>query len=86
MKLGTEDEYEDGGKKVKIPRAPKGSYHSLNAYMLVYTRNDIIPAPSSTENKQIEWNLPPHLQNFIDDQNLQFENWVIDMKNTNVST
>lgn len=77
----------DGGKKVKIPRAPKGSYHSLNAYMLVYTRNDIIPTPSSGEkSKAEEWVLPPHLESFVSEQNLQFETWVIDVTKNNVCT
>lgn len=76
---------------MKIPRAPKGSYHSPNAYMLVYTRNDVasIPMRDEVRGREVaaaaECILPPHLENFVGDQNLQFENWVIDVQKTNVS-
>ncbi|XP_065220051.1 ubiquitin carboxyl-terminal hydrolase 48-like isoform X2 [Planococcus citri] len=89
LKLGTEDEYEDGGKKMKLPRAPKGSYHSPNAYMLVYTRNDVASTPLRDEASKsdvvdtVECVLPPHLQNFVSDQNLQFQNWVTDVQKNN---
>lgn len=79
----------DGNKKNKVQRAPpKGSYHSINAYMLVYTRSDTVPAPLSQDDKgkMEEWKLPPHLEELVSEQNEQFEGWVAEIKKYNVSS
>lgn len=56
--------------------------------MLVYTRNDTVAVPSSQDDScRVEnWELPPHLEQFVFEQNQQFENWVAEIKKYNVSS
>lgn len=75
-------------KKNKVQKAPpKGSYHSINAYMLVYTRVSPKNEVSNAEIpcKSVEWQLPSRLEEFVAQQNDQFESWVSQIKQINVS-
>ena len=75
-------------KKNKVPKAPpKGSYHSINAYMLVYTRATAKDETANVETacRSTEWKLPPSLEEFVALQNEQFESWVSEIKQINVS-
>ncbi|XP_014249270.1 ubiquitin carboxyl-terminal hydrolase 48-like isoform X2 [Cimex lectularius] len=76
LKLGANDDDEEGSKKVKQPRLAKGLLASSNAYMLVYTA-----AGCQEANKIItEANLQSHLRKQIEVCNRYFEQLILDAK------
>nr|XP_024214128.1 ubiquitin carboxyl-terminal hydrolase 48-like isoform X2 [Halyomorpha halys] len=76
LKLGSEEEDENGAKKPKQARVAKGFLASSNAYMLVYTaqsvREGLIPV---TEN-----DLQPQLLKQIQQSNDEFEKLILETK------
>ncbi|GFG35467.1 hypothetical protein Cfor_09123, partial [Coptotermes formosanus] len=93
LKLGTEEDVDDGKKKSK-PRVPKGFLMSSNAYMLVYTEAIQTEEQGSAEKKNnetgdktgVEWILPERLSDLLKTEDQKFEDWVKEMNETKAVT
>lgn len=76
LKLGSEEEDEDGAKKVKQARVAKGFLASSNAYMLVYTAQSVRDVLKPLTEKDLQ----PHLLKQIQLSNEEFEKLILETK------
>ncbi|XP_023711223.1 ubiquitin carboxyl-terminal hydrolase 48 isoform X4 [Cryptotermes secundus] len=94
LKLGTEEDVDDGNTKNKPKRVSKGFLVSNNAYMLVYTEAKQEKEQNSTEKKNnesgaktdMEWVLPERLNNLLKTEDQNFEDWVKEINETKAVT
>ncbi|XP_069703026.1 ubiquitin carboxyl-terminal hydrolase 48-like isoform X2 [Periplaneta americana] len=94
LKLGADEDGDDGNKKVKLQRVPKGFLTSNSAYMLVYTKSSQPDQQNNSDRKSSEtadklrdeWVLPERLSNLVKTEDRKFEDWVQEMNETKAVT